>query len=438
MKKTASFFALIFCLLSLNTFAQKNDFSPIDKMIVFGEYVKAVDTCKLILASDSTNAEIWFKMGLASRNMLPDTGSFNCFLKAAKYEPGNALYRFTVAKGYYDNSKKFRAKPILEELVKADSLNWSYAYYLTAILMEEGRYDDAIYVYNRFLNQDSSNYIFLDKLGFAHLRKGDFPKAIEYYNKSMAVNSRNLDAIRNLSFLYPNVNKIDTAIILLDRAIGMDPEDVDLYARRATIFWAKHYNKRALNDYLRILSLGDSSVLYLKRAGIGYVNNLQPKQSLPFLLKASVKDTADFETLNYIANSYYKIGNYKKSQEYYNRVLELLGDFPTQIAYTHMMLAEAYKDDGMYKAAIDHYLNCQKYDPKISVSMMLANIYDEKLNDPVKAITWYKRFLAEYQSSGVPYPPGYIDNIRDRLAFLEDKQAEAKAKKALAAPQPGK
>ncbi|HLN55315.1 MAG TPA: tetratricopeptide repeat protein [Bacteroidales bacterium] len=417
---------LLPALLLFKVQGQTPDYSAIDKMIVFGNFDKAVDTCRLILSSDSANAEIWYKMGLASRNLLPDTGSFNCFLKAATFDPVNDLYKFTVAKGYFDKNKNQRAKPILKELVEKDSMNWSYAFYLTGIFIEENRYDDAIKIYNRFYSKDTANYVILDKLGYANLKKGKYREAIGFYNKSMAIFGKNIDAIRNLSFLYPYVNKMDTAITLLDKAIALDPDDVDLYARRATIFWAKHYNKRALNDYLKILSLGDSSVLYLKRAGICYVNNLQHRESVKYLLKATMKDTTDFETMNYLANSYYSINNLKQSQLYYHKVLDLLSPFPSQMAYTHMMLGEVYKDDGKYSEAIDNYMKCQKYDPKISVSMMIANIYDEKLNDMPKAITYYKRFLSEYKTSGVPYPEEYIKNIKERLAFLEAKQAEGK------------
>lgn len=425
MKKL--FALLIPALMLFKVQGQSQDYSAIDKMIVFGDFDKAVDTCRLILSSDSANAEIWYKMGLASRNLLPDTGSFNCFLKAARFDPGNDLYKFTVAKGYFDKNKNQRAKPILKDLVEKDSMNWSYSFYLTGIYLEENRYDDAIKIYNRFYRQDTANYVILDKLGYANLKKGKYPEAIGFYNKSMALYGKNIDAIRNLSFLYPYVNKTDTAITLLDKAIAIDPDDVDLYARRATIFWAKHYNKRALNDYLKILSLGDSSVLYLKRAGIGYVNNLQHRESVKYLLKATMKDTTDFETMNYLANSYYSINNLKQSQHYYNKVLDLLSPFPSQMAYTYMMLGEVYKDDGKYSQAIDNYMKCQKYDPRISVSMMIANIYDEKLNDMPKAIIYYKRFLSEYKASGVPYPDQYISNIKERLAFLEAKQAEGKS-----------
>lgn len=408
-------------------------YPEIDSLIIFGEYEKAIDTCRSILLYDSLNAGIWYKMGIAQQNMQPDTGSFNSFLNSMKLEPGNNLYKYTVAKGYTNRNKNFRAKPLLTELLLSDSLNWNYASSLTGILLEEGKYDEAIKIYQRFYKLDSANFVILDKLGFANLRKGNFEAAIDYYNKSMAVNDKNIDAIRNLSFLYPNVNKIDTAIVLLDKAIQMDPEDSDLYARRAVIFWSKHYWKRALNDYLTVLSLGDSSVLYLKRAGLCYVNNLNSKEALPYLLKAHARDTADFETINYIANSYYRLFDLKKSQLYYSKVIELLKDFPSQLSYTYTMLGETYKADGMYKDAIENYLEGQKLNPNVSVSMMIANIYDERLNDMPNAIIFYRKFLSEYKSGLVSYPEEYIGNIRKRLSWLEEKQAEQK-KTGSAAP----
>lgn len=435
MKKITFLFVFAAALVQGVCAQDDRDYPEIDSLIIYGDYEKAVDSCRTILAEDGLNAGIWYKMGIAQQNMMPDTGSFNCFLKAMEIKPDNNLYKFTVAKGYFNRNKNFRAKPLLTGLLASDTLNWQYASGLTGILLEEGRYDEAIGIYKRFYDRDTTNFVILDKLGFANLRKGNFTTAIEYYNKSMAVNNKNIDAIRNLSFLYPNVNKTDTAIILLDKALQMDPEDVDLYARRAVIFWSKHYWKRALNDYLMVLSLGDSSVLYLKRAGLCYVNSLNSKAALPYLLEAHVRDTADFETINYIANIYYRAYDLKKSQVYYSKVIELLMAFPPQLSYTYTMLGEAYKAEGKYEDAIENYLEGQKLNHNVSVSMMIANIYDEKLNNMPKAILYYRKFLSEYKSGQVTYPEEYIANIRTRLTWLEEKQAEQK--KAAAARAAG-
>ena len=404
----------------------ETDYSGIDKMLVYGEYDKMIDTCKKILATDSLNAEIWYKIGLAYRNMHPDENSFDCFMKAYMCDPRNNLYKFNLAKGFFNKNKNLKAKPLLIELCAADSMNYDYAFYLTSIYMEEGTYDEAIKIYNIFYNNDSSNYVILDRLGFANLRKGKIKDAIGYYEKSLNSNSRNIDAIRNLSFLYPYVHKIDTAITLLSRAIEMDDEDIDLYARRGTIYWAKNYNKLALNDYLKILSLGDSSFLYLKRAGIGYSRNMQPDEGLVYLLKAHPRDTSDYETIDYIAQCYSMKQNFSESVTYYEKIIELLWPLSQQLGITHLNTGQTLSMDNQYISAAQHYLKSYELTKNPSMLMLIANAYDENLGNPAKAIPYYRQFLSQYKNAKVTYTPEYVNAIRERLKYIEEKQAESK------------
>lgn len=440
MKHLLLVFAIICLCFTRNLNGQATDYSAIDKMIVFGNYGKAVDTCRILLQSDSANAAIWYKMGLAQLNMPPDTGSFACFLKAAGFDPENNLYKFTVAKGYFSKNKYSRAKPMLEELCHTDSINWPYAYYLTNIYILEGKYDRAIDVYKRFYNYDSTNYVILDKLGFAYLKKSEYQTGIDYYNRSLALNKKNIDAIRNLSYLYPYVNDSDTAIVLLTGAIGMEPDDVDLYARRATINFSKNYTKRALNDYLKILSLGDSSVLYLKRAGIGYMNNLQPRLALPYLMKANVRDTTDFETLNLIAQCYYRMDNHKQSAFYYDKLITLLKGFQGLLSIAYQNIAREQKLDSLYTEAIASFSNAYKISGFPFILIYIANIYDENLMDAAKALSYYKQYLAVFEDkTSVPgaafYSAEYKETIKNRVDYLERKLAEEKAKKAYESKQ---
>lgn len=404
----------------------ERDYAAIDKMLVYGEYSQVVDTCKQILASDSMNAEIWYKMGLAYRNIPPDENSFECFMKACANDPQNSLYKFNLAKGYFNKNKNLKAKPLLTELCASDSMNWDYAFYLTSIFMEEGTYDAAIEIYNRFYNKDSSNYVILDRLGFAYLRKGKFGEAIGYYEKSLKANNRNIDAIRNLSFLYPYAHKIDTAITILSRAIEIDDEDIDLYARRGTIYWAKEHHRSALNDYLKILSLGDSSFLYLKRAGIGYAKNMQPDAGLLFLLKAHRKDTSDYETIDYIAQCYSMKQDFGESVTYYEKIIELLWPLSQQLGITHLNTGQTLSMDNQYINAAQHYLKSYELTRNPSMLMLIANTYDENLGNPAKAIPYYRQFLSQYKTAKVTYTPEYVNSVRERLQYLEEKQAEAK------------
>lgn len=425
MKKASLFLIIVTVLFYEASAVQQNtDFTNIDLMLARGEFKSVIDTCNLILATDSLNAEIYYKLGLACQNLLPDDRSLDCFLTAASIEPDNILYEYMLAKGYYGKGKYIRARPLFQRLCLLDSMNWSYAWYLTSIFMQEGKYDESINIYRRFFEKDSSNYLFADKIGFALLRKGDYPEAIDLFNKSLAINNKNINALKNVAYLYSNLFRIDTAIILLTRGIEIDTTDTDLYARRASLYYSIDYFIPALNDYLKILALGDSSFLNLKRAGISYFNISKPDTAVTFLLLANNQDSTDLENLDYLARCYHKIKNLKQSAYYYSKIISMLSPFNSLLGTKYIMLAEELKSSGLYKEAIKNYLKAQKIKPDPNIYMIIANIYDNNLKNNSRAIFYYKAFLECYKTGTTKFTAEYISAVRERVGYLDLKEKE--------------
>jgi tetratricopeptide (TPR) repeat protein len=422
MKKILLLSALLFSLaFSPVTGQDTPEFSKIDILIIRGENYKVIDTCRQILATDSLNAEIWYKLGFAYQNLMSEEKSFACFSKASSLSPASNRYSFMVAKGFYNKNKPQLAKPYLIKLSTADSMNWAYSHYLTSIMMQEGNYNDAIKIYTRFYLQDTTNSTFLDKIGFATLKIGNLPMAKRLYSKSLALNSRNVSAMKNLAYIFSMENKADTAIKILTRAIETDPADMDLYSRRGGVYFAINYNKKALNDYLKILSSGDSTILYIKRAGIGYQNNLQPKEAIKYLLIAYKKDSTDYETASLLGQNYYHLADYKKSIRYYKMVTKLLSPAVGQMGVATIMLAEAQKNAGLYQDAISSYLSAMKVSNDPSLNMIIANIYDEQLKDVPKAIYYYELYLANVKKMNkAAFTSEYAESIKKRVEFLKN------------------
>jgi len=419
-------FLVFFFSVSL-TSQVKPDYSRIDLKLIKGDYKNAVDTCLLILKTDSLNSEVYYRMGLAYQNLLFDDRAFDCFLKASSISPDNSNYNFMVAKGYFSRGKNDKARLLLQNLYANDSTNWAYAYYLTSVLMQEAKYDECIKIYTGFYRMDSTNNMFMDKIGFANLRKGEFETAIGFFSRSLSLNGKNSNTIKNLSYLYAATANIDTAVSLLTRGISLDPADMDLYLRRAAIYFSTNNNKRALNDYLKVIASGDSTTLYLKRAGIGYTNNLQPAEANVFLLLAAKKDSTDLETFDYLARNYRTLKNLKKSEQYYNKIISLLTPMAVKLEYSYINLAEEYKADGKYNEAIASYLKGQKLGPDMNIDMVIGNIYDEKLNNRLNAIQYYQKFLDGNKAGSSNFTPDYIKAVRDRLNFLIEKNEKEKA-----------
>jgi tetratricopeptide (TPR) repeat protein len=417
-----AFISLVFAIVPPTVAQNKSDNSKIDMMLIRGDFKRVVDTCNQILTTDTINAEVYYKLGLAYQNLLFDDKSFDCFLKAAAIAPDDNNYKFTVAKSYYIKGKSNKAKPLLLELCAADSMNWAYAYYLTCIFMQEKKYDESIKVYNRFHKQDSVNYVFMDKIGFANLRKGDFDIAIEWFNSSLALNPDNINSIKNLAYLYSVTADVDTALQLLTKGIQIDSTDIDLYERRAAINFTIFNYKKALDDYLKILSSGDSSVLYLKRAGIGYANSLQPQKAIEYLLKAYDKDTSDYLVLSYLAQNYMQLFDMKNCVYYYRCLIKMATPAVTQLGLNYLLLAEVLKADNQYLEAISAYIKSQEYRSDNNVYMSIANIYDEKLKDTPKAIRYYELYLNKIKNSKNEYDTDYSESIKNRVQSLKKQK----------------
>jgi len=398
---------------------EKPDYSKIDMMLIRGEFNRVIDTCTMILEKDTINPEVYYKLGTAYQNILSDDKSLECFLKAATLSPDNNTYNFTLAKSYFNKGKTEQSKEILERLCASDSTNWPYAYYLTSIYMQEENYEESIKIYYRFYKKDYFNYLLTDKIGYALLKKGDSEKAIDLFNKSLEINSKDINAIKNLAYLYAGKLGADTAVKLLTKGIEIDPADIDLYARRAAINYTVLNYKKALVDYLKVLSSGDSSVLNLKRAGISFAFNSKPEEAVTLLQKAYQKDSSDYETVHNLALNYRSLKEIKKSIYYYNRCVKMLSPEVNELGLNYILLGEALKSGNQYTEAINAYRKSQEFRSDNSVYMIIANLYDEKLNESAKAIHYYELYLSRTKNSKDKHETEYQESITKRIESLK-------------------
>jgi|WetSurMetagenome_2_1015567.scaffolds.fasta_scaffold00015_2 tetratricopeptide (TPR) repeat protein len=410
--------ALLLLMFATAYGQEKPAIQIIDQMLMRCEYQRVIDTCRKILEFDKLDSEIHYKLGLAYQNTLDDDLAFECFTNAYKMNPEDKTYSFMLAKTLYGKGKNKAAEQIFQKLYSVDSLNWTYASYLTGIFMQENRYDDAIMVYRRFVKKDSTNFRYLDKMGFAYLKKGDHKNATELYSTSLSINNRDLTAIKNLAYLFSANHQSDSAIAILTKGIGIDSTDLSLYSLRAQIYFSRNYTKRALDDYLVLLAAGDSAEINLKRVGIGYCNNFQPRVAIPFLLKALSKDSVDYETCSYLGDAYSRIDG-QKSILYYQKVIKILYPIYKQIGLSYLLLAESYKNNAMFNDAIKTYLQSQEITDDPAEYMNVANIYDEQLADKKNAIYYYQSYLDAIKKTGGTFSGEYLNSIKDRIKYLK-------------------
>ena len=427
MKRISLLSILLILAISGPSLAQnKPDYSKIDIMLIRGDYKKVIDTCSQILATDSLNSDVYFKKGLAYQNMLSDDKAFECFFQASSISPDNNNYSYTLAKTYYGRGKLGLAKALLLKLCASDTLNWAYSYYLTNIYTQEQNFNESIKIFSRFHKLDSANYVFLDKLGYAYLRKGEIDKGIEMFKRSLELNPKNINAIKNLAYLHTRTFNVITAINLLTKGINIDSSDMDLYARRASIYYSMYNYPKALNDYLKILSSGDSSAFNLKRAGLSYANITETTNAIKLLEKAYEKDTTDVEILSTLALNLSRTPNRRSSISYYRILIKLINPTIAQMGLYNLLLAEVLKDDEQIVESINAYVKSQQFRSDNSVYMIIANLYDDKLKDIPNAIKYYEIYLKRLKNSKDEYETDYTDSITKRIEALKKMKKTGK------------
>jgi tetratricopeptide (TPR) repeat protein len=91
----------------------------------------------------------------------------------------------------------------------------------------------------------------------------------------------------------------------------------------------------------------------------------------------------------------------------------------SQIGLTYVLFAESQKENGDYKDAIDNYLKAFAINADPNINMIIANIYDEKLNNKERPIIYYQRFLNTFKNSKMKFLPEYIQKVQKRLEYLK-------------------
>jgi tetratricopeptide (TPR) repeat protein len=90
------------------------------------------------------------------------------------------------------------------------------------------------------------------------------------------------------------------------------------------------------------------------------------------------------------------------------------------VGLTHYLCADSQRDNGSYKDAIASYLKAYAINSDPNINMIIANIYDEKLNNKSVAISYYQRFLTAAKNSKRKFDSEYLESVEKRMNFLKE------------------
>jgi tetratricopeptide (TPR) repeat protein len=293
---------------------------------------------------------------------------------------------------------------------KAEAL----AHFVEGISFEEnGEIDKALKAYRKVLDVDPGHSELASRVAVLLTRQEDFPQAIDVLKDAIKVSPNQPQPYLQLAFIYAKyLKKTNEAIEYANRAISLDPGNIDSYQRLCEIELAAGEEKKALQTLDRATKVRSDDASFWTRLGklyaaIVFKPDAEPKPAdvtrvNEIFKKAADRAGDDAAVLKDIADYYASSQQIKEAIPLYLRVLDLQPDDANaqeKLATEFVLTNQRSKAVEMLEQIIkDHPEKYQSYD-------LLAQVLDDearslqRANQADQAKAQFVRAAANYEQS---------------------------------------
>ncbi len=298
---------------------------------------------------------------------------------------------------------------------KADAL----AHFVEGMSFEEnGEMDKALAAYRKVLDVDPGQANLASRVAALLTRQDDFPEAIDVLKDAIKANPSAPGPLLQLAFIYTKyLRRTDQAIDYVNRAIALDPHNIDAYERLCEIALGAGDEKKALQSLDRATEIKSDDPVFWARLGKLYASIVFKPDRPPkpeelarvndIFKKAADRAGDDAAALKDVADYYASTQQIKEAIPLYLRLLELEPDdinAREKLATGFVLTNQREKAVEMLEAIIkEHPEKYQPYD-------FLAGLVDdaaralerEKKSDQAKAM--FAKAAANYEQSLIINP----------------------------------
>src|SRR5205823_12808582 len=219
----------------------------------------------------------------------------------------------------------------LENEHKADGL----AHFVEGLSFEEnGEMDKALAAYRKVLDVDPGQTDLASRVAALLTRQDDFPEAIDVLKDAIKANPNAPGPLLQLAFIYTKyLRRTDQAIDYVNRAIALDPHNIDAYERLCEIALGAGDEKKALQSLDRATEIKSDDPAFWARLGKLYASIVFQPDRPPkpeevarvndIFKKAADRAGDDAAALKVVADYYASTQQIKEAIPLYLRLLEL-------------------------------------------------------------------------------------------------------------------
>jgi tetratricopeptide (TPR) repeat protein len=213
-----------------------------------------------------------------------------------------------------------------DELIKTDPTNFKHYMERANLYIKRNSYDKAESDYKKAQELTQSKDIsVLLALVDLYILNGDSKKILPLYDRALEINPSNVDVLQGRATYYLNLNKDDEFLENIEKAISLDENNAKSYAIRAEYNASKEYYRKALDDVSKVIQLRPDNISAKYFRGV-MLYNLEKydecyddmKQTLELKISES-----ENEIYKYIGVCSFKLNKFEEAQKYLDKAVEV-------------------------------------------------------------------------------------------------------------------
>lgn len=219
----------------------------------------------------------------------------------------------------------------------------------------EGRFRDAIKLFNQLIKSDSDNFDYYFKRGQALLRIEDFEAALTDCAKTVQLNNKNINALTNFGAALIRCQKISEAKEILEYALELEPNNFDALINIGNVYQALNMSEVGLQVAMKAISVNPGAAIAYNNLGTAFGDlNLDKEAREAFLTAVSI-DSRYIPAVINLCQIESKLGNHSATIEQYEKLLKNKNISVNESEMIKYYLSYSYLIVGNLEAGWDYY-----------------------------------------------------------------------------------
>lgn len=199
-----------------------------------------------------------------------------------------------------------------------------------SFLFDNKKYKEAIDEMGKAVRLFPTNYLINLLLAYSYSQLQDHSNASDYFEKCLNLRENDVTVLNGLAFTKYSNGEVDTALVLLNRALKIDPNNAQVYGMIGMIYSKKEMYSESDSAYEKAVSLDPEDPLLLNNYAYSLSERgLQLQRCLEMAKKAIEKVPDNSSYLDTIGWVYYMLNDYEKAKEFVQKSLDIEPDNAT-------------------------------------------------------------------------------------------------------------